>query len=112
MQVQQDQSHPSNSNPQLSPTDHKIDPAIASSATFNMSAGDSDDNTLNDSRKGRRELSTSKRAAQNRAAQVSSTHYSSPIEGVAHICCRLRWWRDEESSLLRVECKTLAVTHP
>lgn len=46
---------------------HAIDPAIAG-ATYDMSAGD-DGNTSEGRSKGRRELSTSKRAAQNRAAQ-------------------------------------------
>lgn len=47
---------------------HAIDPAIAGAA-YDMSAGD-DGNTSEGRSKGRRELSTSKRAAQNRAAQV------------------------------------------
>ncbi len=59
-----------------SPHDHNIDPAIAGSAMRGASPGESggDDNgTASDSRKGgKRELSTSKRAAQNRAAQVSA----------------------------------------
>jgi len=59
-----------------SPHDHNIDPAIAGSAMRGASAGESggDDNgTASDGRKGgKRELSTSKRAAQNRAAQVST----------------------------------------
>src|ERR1051326_690439 len=45
-----------------------IDPAIAGPG-FPMS-GDTPDGHLSEGRKGRRELSTSKRAAQNRAAQV------------------------------------------
>lgn len=49
------------------PQDHNIDPAIAGHA-YAMS-GDSGD-AMGEARKGRRELSTSKRAAQNRAAQV------------------------------------------
>ncbi|KAF2086769.1 hypothetical protein K490DRAFT_43976, partial [Saccharata proteae CBS 121410] len=48
---------------------HHIDPAIAGSG-YPMSAGEIGDGNLSESgRKGRRELSTSKRAAQNRAAQ-------------------------------------------
>jgi len=48
---------------------HAIDPAIAGSA-YQMSAGAPDDGNTSEGRsKGRRELSTSKRAAQNRAAQ-------------------------------------------
>jgi hypothetical protein len=48
---------------------HAIDPAIAGSA-YQMSAGDPNDGNISEGRsKGRRELSTSKRAAQNRAAQ-------------------------------------------
>lgn len=48
---------------------HAIDPAIAG-PQYQMSAGDAQDGHLSEGRKGRRELSTSKRAAQNRAAQV------------------------------------------
>lgn len=52
-----------------SPHSHAIDPAIAGPG-YTMSAGDSGgDGHLSEGRKGRRELSTSKRAAQNRAAQ-------------------------------------------
>ncbi|KAF2135915.1 uncharacterized protein K452DRAFT_303192 [Aplosporella prunicola CBS 121167] len=48
---------------------HHIDPAIAGSG-YPMSAGEAGDGHLSEGgRKGRRELSTSKRAAQNRAAQ-------------------------------------------
>ncbi|KAI4921655.1 hypothetical protein J4E90_000081 [Alternaria incomplexa] len=48
---------------------HAIDPAIGGSA-YDMSAGGPDDGNTSEGRsKGRRELSTSKRAAQNRAAQ-------------------------------------------
>ncbi|KAL8694653.1 MAG: hypothetical protein Q9218_000748 [Villophora microphyllina] len=49
---------------------HNLDPAIAGSGMINRNAGDSgaDDNN-SDSKKGKRELSTSKRAAQNRQAQ-------------------------------------------
>lgn len=47
---------------------HAIDPAIAG-PQYQMSAGDAQDGHLSEGRKGRRELSTSKRAAQNRAAQ-------------------------------------------
>ena len=52
---------------------HNIDPAIAGTGMMSHSPGDSggDENGTLDSKKaGRRELSTSKRAAQNRAAQV------------------------------------------
>jgi len=50
---------------------HAIDPAIAGQA-YHMSQGPVDDpgETSEGRNKGRRELSTSKRAAQNRAAQV------------------------------------------
>ncbi|KAF2712094.1 hypothetical protein K504DRAFT_195143 [Pleomassaria siparia CBS 279.74] len=50
---------------------HPIDPAIAGSPYQTMSAGDGGDDHLSEGRSkgGRRELSTSKRAAQNRAAQ-------------------------------------------
>ncbi|KAI4202107.1 MAG: hypothetical protein LQ350_002774 [Teloschistes chrysophthalmus] len=49
---------------------HNLDPAIAGSGMMNRNAGDSgaDDNN-SDGKKGKRELSTSKRAAQNRQAQ-------------------------------------------
>ncbi|KAF2097593.1 hypothetical protein NA57DRAFT_77844 [Rhizodiscina lignyota] len=64
MQVQSTASAPPNSQ-----HDQNIDPAIAGNA-YQMSAGDSGgDDQMQDTRKGRRELSTSKRAAQNRAAQ-------------------------------------------
>lgn len=51
---------------------HNIDPAIAGTGIMNPGAGDSGgDDGASDGRKGgKRELSTSKRAAQNRAAQV------------------------------------------
>ncbi|KAF2761232.1 hypothetical protein EJ05DRAFT_473769 [Pseudovirgaria hyperparasitica] len=48
--------------------DHHIDPAISGSAGYGMSPDD-DGHLSSEGRKGRRELSTSKRAAQNRAAQ-------------------------------------------
>ncbi|KAF2016102.1 hypothetical protein BU24DRAFT_193827 [Aaosphaeria arxii CBS 175.79] len=57
------QQHPHPGSPQ-----HAIDPAIAGSA-YQMSQGEAGDGHLSEGRKGRRELSTSKRAAQNRAAQ-------------------------------------------
>ena len=58
-----------------SPHSHAIDPAIAGPG-YTMSAGDSGgDGHLSEGRKGRRELSTSKRAAQNRAAQVCRVNY-------------------------------------
>ena len=47
---------------------HAIDPAIAG-PQYQMSQGDAGDGHMSEGRKGRRELSTSKRAAQNRAAQ-------------------------------------------
>ncbi len=50
---------------------HAIDPAIAGGPYQQMSPGDPNDGNTSEGRsKGRRELSTSKRAAQNRAAQV------------------------------------------
>lgn len=54
-----------------SPHHHNIDPAIAGTGIMNPGAGDSGgDDGASDGRKGgKRELSTSKRAAQNRAAQ-------------------------------------------
>lgn len=71
----QNQSHgpQTASSPPPAAHEHNIDPAIAGSAAYQMSAGaeSGGDDAMHDSRKGRRELSTSKRAAQNRAAQVS-----------------------------------------
>ncbi|KAF2473509.1 uncharacterized protein BDR25DRAFT_132727 [Lindgomyces ingoldianus] len=58
---------PQHSHPGGSPH-QAIDPAIAGTP-YQMSAGDGGDGHLSEGRKGRRELSTSKRAAQNRAAQ-------------------------------------------
>lgn len=55
------------------PHDHNIDPAIAGSGMLNAHVGESGvDGNQSDGKKGKRELSTSKRAAQNRAAQVSA----------------------------------------
>jgi len=50
---------------------HNIDPAIAGTSMMSNSAGESggDDNGSDNKKGGKRELSTSKRAAQNRAAQ-------------------------------------------
>ncbi|KAI9836119.1 MAG: hypothetical protein M1819_001735 [Sarea resinae] len=55
-----------------SPHDHNIDPAIAGSAMNVSNSADSggDDNGSDSKKGGKRELSTSKRAAQNRAAQL------------------------------------------
>jgi hypothetical protein len=53
-----------------SPHDHNIDPAIAGSGMMNTSAESGDDVGADGRKGGKRELSTSKRAAQNRAAQV------------------------------------------
>lgn len=55
-----------------SPHDQNIDPAIAGTGIMSTSAGESggDDNGSDGKKGGKRELSTSKRAAQNRAAQV------------------------------------------
>ncbi len=78
----------SNSNSLHHHTGHNIDPAIAGQASSDMmsgSAGDSGgDDSLGDGRKGgKRELSQSKRAAQNRAAQVCGfSHFS--IDGKRH----------------------------
>ena len=76
-QQQKIESIPTHSS--TSPHDHNIDPAIAGSGMMSASAGDSggDDNgATSDGRKnGKRELSTSKRAAQNRAAQVCSSNF-------------------------------------
>lgn len=54
------------------PHHHNIDPAIAGTGIMNPGAGDSggDDGASDGRKSGKRELSTSKRAAQNRAAQV------------------------------------------
>ncbi|KAI4206810.1 MAG: hypothetical protein LQ346_000872 [Caloplaca aetnensis] len=52
------------------PPDHNIDPAIAGSGMLNAPVGEGGvDGNQSDGKKGKRELSTSKRAAQNRAAQ-------------------------------------------
>lgn len=55
-----------------SPHDQNIDPAIAGSGMMSTSAGESggDENASDGKKSGKRELSTSKRAAQNRQAQV------------------------------------------
>jgi len=57
-----------------SPHDHNIDPAIGGPGGMMSTGAESGgDDSLNDGRKGgKRELSQSKRAAQNRAAQVRS----------------------------------------
>lgn len=56
------------------PHNQNIDPAIARSGMMNPSTGDSGgDENGPDGRRGKRELSTSKRAAQNRAAQVGGS---------------------------------------
>ncbi|KNG49424.1 bzip transcription factor [Stemphylium lycopersici] len=62
--------HPQHSqHPHSTGPPHAIDPAIGGSA-YDMTAGGPDDGNTSEGRsKGRRELSTSKRAAQNRAAQ-------------------------------------------
>lgn len=87
-----DQNEMQTSSP-ASPNDNCLDHTMGGSGMMSASAG-SDDGNDNDGRKGygKRELSTSKRAAQNRAAQVSqhfalyqwqvtlvvaSTHYQS-----------------------------------
>lgn len=58
------------------PHDHNIDPAIAGSGMLNAHVGDSAvDGNQSDGKKGKRELSTSKRAAQNRAAQVRASSF-------------------------------------
>lgn len=75
-QVQNHHMAPHRPEHQLStaanPHHHNIDPAIAGTGVMNLGAGDSggDDNGSDGRRGGKRELSTSKRAAQNRAAQV------------------------------------------
>jgi hypothetical protein len=56
--------HPHSGSP------HAIDPAIGGTPYATMSADDGHDLSEGRSKGGRRELSTSKRAAQNRAAQV------------------------------------------
>lgn len=56
------------------PQDQNIDPAIAGPGMIMANAGDGgpDENGIDMKKGGKRELSTSKRAAQNRAAQVRS----------------------------------------
>ena len=58
------------------PHDQNIDPAIAGPGMISTSAGESgpDENGIDTKRGGKRELSTSKRAAQNRAAQVRNLY--------------------------------------
>jgi hypothetical protein len=68
-------SHGYNEGPassSTSPREHNIDPSIAGpGGMMSAGGGDSGDDSLGDGRKGgKRELSQSKRAAQNRAAQV------------------------------------------
>ena len=64
--------HSSSASPHDHNSNANIDPAISGSNMANTSAGESggDDNGADGRRGGKRELSTSKRAAQNRAAQV------------------------------------------
>ena len=65
-------------SPDSSHHSHNIDPAIAgSSGMMSNSAGESggDDNGSDGKKGGKRELSTSKRAAQNRAAQVCEIQF-------------------------------------
>lgn len=59
----------------VSPQDQNIDPAIAGSGIMGTSTGESggDENGSDGKKIGKRALSTSKRAAQNRQAQVSVT---------------------------------------
>ena len=91
-----DSLQPQNS---ASPQDHNIDPAIAGGGMMSTSAGESggDDNgAASDGRKGgKRELSTSKRAAQNRAAQVSASElvFSTAWFGWLRCknCVRIEW---------------------
>lgn len=65
--------HSSSASPHDHNTNNNIDPAIAGSGVMSTSAESGGDDNGADGRKGygKRELSTSKRAAQNRAAQVS-----------------------------------------
>ena len=74
-----------------SPSQHaqNIDPAIAGSGMMSNSAGESggDDNGSDSKKGGKRELSTSKRAAQNRAAQVRSTIPQTWIHLIACVIC-------------------------
>jgi hypothetical protein len=76
---QHPQQHPHSAGPQ-----HVIDPAISGSP-YAMDGGDANDGHLSEGqRKGRRELSTSKRAAQNRAAQVCA--FDLMRQSFANIC--------------------------
>lgn len=85
-------SHPSHkvetlhTSSSASPHDQNIDPAIAGTGMMSTSAGESggDDNGSDGKKGGKRELSTSKRAAQNRAAQVrvrSQPRYFEVVNG-------------------------------
>ena len=66
------QHRPETDPSQHNPHNHNIDPAIANSMTMNQHSGGegSGEGEGSDRRGGKRELSQSKRAAQNRAAQV------------------------------------------
>ena len=59
--------------------DQNIDPAIAGAGIMSMSTGESggDENGSDGKKSGKRELSTSKRAAQNRQAQVCNRRLES-----------------------------------
>ena len=88
-----------------SPHHHNIDPAIAGTGIMNPGAGDSGgDDGASDGRKGgKRELSTSKRAAQNRAAQVCRL-YSVVVrswEVVGKRCFWAKVFRGDKDSLLK-----------
>ena len=76
-----------------SPHQRNIDPAISNTAMINAGNGDSggDDNGSDGRKGGKRELSTSKRAAQNRAAQVC---HSNPMLIVHVLVMGLTWCED------------------
>jgi hypothetical protein len=80
-----------------SPHGHNIDPAIAGQDIMSGSAESGGDDSLNDGRKGggKRELSQSKRAAQNRAAQVREMFKCGDCDTRAENCegceCTLVW---------------------
>ena len=88
-----------------SPHHHNIDPAIAGTGIMNPGAGDSGgDDGASDGRKGgKRELSTSKRAAQNRAAQVCGlyTVVVRSWEVLGKRCFCAKSFRGDKDSLLK-----------
>ncbi|KAI9704497.1 MAG: hypothetical protein M1820_005571 [Bogoriella megaspora] len=77
----QDGPHPEmRPSASTSPHEHQIDPAISGTPYMNPPSESGGDDGIDGSRKGKRELSTSKRAAQNRAAQVNDSILSKLVK--------------------------------